>query len=215
MKKILKLILWPAVFIIIVGSIFIFWLNYKETNATKKRIRSLIANFNSHNPRSFYSVSEIAEIGEKTLPYLQEMIKSNSLEERWAAVISLSTLLRKNPQLENTILPLLKQILKDKNATLKMLAAAQLLSFGEKNGIPVLISSLKSKEITIFSDPPLPVAMRANQFLRHYTGQEFGYQYDSSAEDKEQIVNRWQKWWNNNKKLLLFNKEEGIFQTTK
>lgn len=210
-----KYILIIVLLLLVITGLFIFWPKQKqkeEKQDLESQVQSIVAKFDLNEPRSFYSVSEVAELGEEIIPDLKEMAESDSLYDQWTAVITLSTLLRKNPELKGKIIPTLEQGLKNKNSTLRMLSAAQLLSFGEKRGVPILISNLGSEEITIFSDPPHLIAEQSNLYLKHFTGQDFGFDYNKLENGREEVIQDWQQWWSENKEVLLWNEDKGIFE---
>ncbi|MBZ9572477.1 HEAT repeat domain-containing protein [Patescibacteria group bacterium] len=195
-NKLMRLI----IILIIVGGIIWWWAYKRPKEAIKSQINSVIAGFDFNNPQSFYSVSEISEIGKEAIPILQEMINSDSISERWAAIISLPGILRDNEDLKDTIIPSLKQRIDDEDDTLKMLVGAQLVSFGEKEGIPVLISCLGSEEITHFGAPPELVKERSLLYLQNYTD------FDGKT------IQEWQQFWENNKNQFSWNENKEIFE---
>jgi len=198
-KKLLIIgIIGLTIFFVTAGAIFRS-IHQKPVETIEERINSIIDGFDFNNPQSFYAVSEIPKMGKETLPYLREMINSESIYERWAAVLSLSALLRENPDLKNDILPSLKKVLEDKNDTLKMLAGAQLLFFGRKEGIPVLISLLNSDKITHIGTPEL-IKERSLLYLRHY------------IDFKGNTLQEWQKFWQDNEEMLFWNENNKIFE---
>ncbi|PIZ56892.1 hypothetical protein COY23_02265 [bacterium (Candidatus Torokbacteria) CG_4_10_14_0_2_um_filter_35_8] len=198
--------------ILIIGfGIFAWWKAKEKPKTPDEVFDSVLASFNSKDPKSFENVYQISDIGEQALPRLTSMIESNSIYERWVAIVCLSTLLRNNQDLKDQIIPELEKALDDKNDYLKMLSAAELCSFGEIKGLPVLITSLKSDEISIFSDPPSPVSLRANMHLEQYTGKDFDYEYDDK-DKREDAVEGWEGWWKKNKDSLVWDGEKDLFE---
>ncbi len=201
-----KKVIFFIIFILIVLSVIFVWQKSQkpqiEEESVRDQIFSVISDFDFNDPKSFYSISDIGDLGgEETLIVLQDLIKSKSVSERWAAIVLLPKILGNNNSLKEEVLSSLKYGLKDENDTLKMLAGAQLISLGEKEGLPALISSLNSKETTHFGEPPELVKDRSLIYLRHYTS------YDGKVFDE------WQKWWDNNKDLLFWNESLEIFET--
>ncbi len=169
MIKTYKFLLPAVAALVLAVVLFIFWLGSESD--TEARIEEILAEFDASNPRSFYLVSGITDLGKAAVPVLEEMAESGSLYERWAAYVSLPTLLREKAVLEKEVLPVLRKDLEDNDPSLRLLASAQLVSFGEKETIPVLISLLDSEKVTLFSDPPQLVGEQANLYLKHFTGQ--------------------------------------------
>ncbi len=201
-----KKIIFFIIFILLTFSVFFVWQKSQkpqiEEESVRDQIFSVISDFDFNDPKSFYSIADIEDLGgEETLIVLQDLIKSKSVSERWAAIVLLPKILKNNDLLREEVISNLRYGLNDENDTLKMLASAQLLSLGEKDGLPVLISSLNSEETTHFGEPPELVKDRSLIYLRHYTN------YNGETFDE------WQEWWNNKKELLFWNESLEIFET--
>ena len=201
-----KKIIFFIIFILLTFSVFFVWQKSQkpqiEEESVRDQIFSVISDFDFNDPKSFYSIADIEDLGgEETLIVLQDLIKSKSVSERWAAIVLLPKILKNNDLLREEVISNLRYGLNDENDTLKMLASAQLLSLGEKDGLPVLISSLNSEETTHFGEPPELVKDRSLIYLRHYTN------YNGETFDE------WQEWWNNKKELLFWSESLEIFET--
>ncbi len=200
-KKIISFI----IFILIGLSVIFVWKNSQkpqiEEESVRDQIFSIISDFNFNDPKSFYSISDIGDLGgEETLVVLQELIKSKSVSDRWAAIVLLPKILKNNDSFKEEVFSSLRYGLNDENDTLKMLTGAQLISLGEKDGLPALISSLNSNKTTHFGEPPELVKDRSLIYLHHYTN------YNG------EVFDEWQKWWDNNKELLFWNESLEIFE---
>jgi len=201
--KVLETILVGLLTIVIcvgVWHIFIFQPEPEEEETVKDKIFSIIAGFDFTRPQTFSAVSEINELGVESVPILQELIKSNSLSDRWAAIILLPGFADHNPELRPTIIASLQETADDQNDTLRMLTGAQLLFLGEKQGIPVLISCLDSTEATHFGEPPELVKERSLFYLRYY------------VPFKGETVQAWQEWWETNEDRIVWNEEKEAFE---
>lgn len=177
-----------------------FFQKPKEETTIKDQIFSIIAGFDFSDPESFTAVSEINDLGEESVPVLQELIKSESISNRWAAIILLPRFVENNPELKPTVVNSLQETVDDENDTLRMLTGAQLLSLGEKQGIPILMSCLSSTEATHFGEPPELVKERSLFYLQYYTKSE------------RETEKGWQDWWEQRKEKLVWNEEKEIFE---
>jgi len=172
----------------------------KPPQTIKDQIRSIPASPEFSNLQNLYNTYKLVELEEEAISELTELLNSNVISERWAAVVSLAALLRENPELEETIVPTLERALEDGDDTIKMVAAAQLLSLGKKEGFPVLIVLLESEGTVFSSEPSEQIKDPSLAFLHQFT--EFG----------GRTSQEWQEWWDQNKNSLFWNSEQGIFQ---
>ncbi len=189
--------------LLIAAVIFGVWHSRKarpEEETVKDKIFSVLAGFDFRDPQSFSSISQIEGLGEKTVPVLQDLLESESISERWAAIILLPRFAAQNEELAPDVIAGLRKTMNDPDDTLGMLSAVQLASLGEKEGIRALIDSLSSEETTHFGNPPEMVRERALIYLRYYTG----FEGTSQAE--------WRVWWQENQANLFWNKELGVFE---
>ncbi len=201
-KEIIREAVWFLVLLLI---IFIYCEpnKYKipQEEPIKDEIFSIISTIDLKDPKNFYSIPEIEKLGEKHISILQELIESKSVSERWAAVVLLPIVLRENKKATNEIvIPALKKRIGEENDSLRMLVGAQLVSLGEKEGLKVLISCLDSERPTNFGQSLEFVKDRALVYLQYYTNY------------KGKTIKEWQKWWEENKDFLLWNKEKQIFE---
>ncbi|MBD3207854.1 MAG: hypothetical protein GF370_00140 [Candidatus Nealsonbacteria bacterium] len=201
--KTLEIILIGFFLLIVVFGIWRVFLDQPEEEkekTVKEQIFSIIAGFDFSDPQSFTTVSEIDSLGEQSVPVLQELLNSNSLSDRWAAIILLPRFAKNNEDLRPGVIEGLQKTVDDENDTLRMLTGAQLLSLGEKQGIPVLISCLDSTAATHFGEPPELVKDRSLFYLRHY------------APFQGKTVQEWQAWWETNQERIAWNEEKEVFE---
>ncbi len=191
-------------FLLMIAVVFGVWHSREtkpEEETVKDKIFSVLAGFDFRDPESFSSVSQIEELGEKTVPVLQGLLDSDSISERWAAVILLPRFAAQNEELVPSVVSGLTKTLDDHDDTLRMLSAVQLASLGEKDGIRVLIESLSSEETTHFGEPPELVRERALIYLQHYTD------FNGTS------LSAWESWWQENQTGLFWNAEKKVFET--
>ncbi|HPD16628.1 MAG TPA: HEAT repeat domain-containing protein [Planctomycetota bacterium] len=87
---------------------------------------------------------------------------------------------------ERVVPDLLRQ-LESVSALARMQAVSSLTRFGDKRFVPHLIKALR--------DPERVVRDRAIQGLRKLTGEGFGFLADASAQNREEAVQLWERWW--------------------
>lgn len=173
----------------------------KKPMRMEDKIASIIASFDSENPQSFSAIEEIVEIGEPAIPILLDMLDDGNLYERWASVYALGRIgFYADKKKQEEILPHLKKAFGDPNPTIKTLAAGTATAFGDPSGIPILIESLESDEVELFSEPPELLRAYSMTVLRHYTQQDFGYD-----------VKKWREWLDDNKDSLVWDDEKKVF----
>jgi len=180
--------------------------------SVQENIQSIVNSFDANNPDSFNSVEEIVDMGEPAIPDLLEMLKSDDLYNRWAAVYSLvrighSTDREKQKEISSN----LKKIFNDSNPTVRTLAAGGSVSLGKPDGIPILIESLKSDDVMVFNDPPELLRHYSIKTLRTYTQQNFGYDPEKSIQENSNPIEKWENWWQKNKNSLEWDEGNKVF----
>jgi len=124
------------------------------------------------------------------IPVLEELLAQGDRAARWAALVALSAV-GHECNAAKAVLPLLKTPLSDPDISMKVTAAELVTSFGDKDGIPVLIDAVDSALPNLRpAEPPTSVCTQAISVLRHYTGQVF-------TEETQ-----WQDWWEANRYSL-------------
>lgn len=142
----------------------------------KTEIHNVVGTFDAKDPASFDNVQQIIDMGESAIPTLLEMLKSDMLYDRWAAVTALYAIgLEADSETQQQIAKAVKELLDDSNPTIRVLAADTILAFGDKDGAQVLINHLDSKEIMAFMDPPTAVNEFCYNALKVRSGKDYGY----------------------------------------
>lgn len=177
----------------------------------ESKINEVVNNFDGNDPRTYSSIEDVIKIGPDAIPNLETLILSGYVEERWLAVVSLSGIARENPGLTYRITNILKGTLHDNNDTIKLITAAELISLGEKEGVPVLIELLAADSITLFIDPPNYTAVRANEYLRHGVQTDVDFDFFSTNELKQKQIVSWKEWWDTNRDDLIWDGSKGVF----
>jgi hypothetical protein len=185
-----------AVLIVILAGVFAFQ-DYRRN----EMIEATITNFDLNNVSNLASLFKIIDLVE--ISRWQEMVRSNSDSESWAGIYALFELLKKDGGLKETVVPVFKDYKESENYNIRMLAGAGLVYSGEIEGIPVLISCLKSEETVYFSQPPELVKEKARSYLKAYTD------YDGIN------FSKWNNWWQDNKDKIFWNEKIGSFELKK
>ena len=168
-----------------------------ETNESRAAVQNITSSFDGINLYTL-DIDSLVQIGKPAIPTLANMLDDTDASKRYAAVMGLSAI-GHNDSSAN-VLSYLKKALADSDANVRVTAAELVMSFGDKEGIPVLIAELENTAILKPSEPVMPVNSYASLVLTRYTDQTF-------AVDKAQ----WQEWWNTNKGKINFDKENGKF----
>ena len=142
-RKILIAILLTAFLV----AVFAFWYS-----RSPERIVEIIRDFDPADLKSLNFISKINRWGADAIPMLENFVKSESLSERLALVLSLSELLKKDESLATSVVQFLVQLKNEEDDNLRMLIGAELISLGKKEGIPTLISCLESEEPALFEE---------------------------------------------------------------
>ncbi len=82
------------------------------------------------------------------------------------------------------------------DAIVRYEAAAGLLNQGDMTAVPVLVDMLNS--------PDRRFRFKAIQVLEANTGHHFNYQFSADKETRQAAINKWQKWWDQEKKRLMY-----------
>jgi type II secretory pathway component GspD/PulD (secretin)/beta-lactamase regulating signal transducer with metallopeptidase domain len=113
-----------------------------------------------------------------------------------------------NPPRHHEIdLNLIYQSLIGPQAALRLLSAQYLGRYGNSSSIPYLIDALSDEsrvvgyDIFIDGDVMNTVRYWANDSLKKLTGKDFGFIWDDPKDKRNEAIQRWQQWWDNNKVL--------------
>ncbi|MGB9708069.1 MAG: HEAT repeat domain-containing protein [Candidatus Pacearchaeota archaeon] len=170
-----------------------------ETNESKAAVQNIIGAYDGINIYTL-NLSALTAIGKPAVPSLARILEneSSTADKRYAALLGLSAIGHNDSSVN--VLSYLKNSLDDPDVNVRVTAAELAMSFGSKEGIPVLIAELENEAILKPSEPVMPINSHCALLLGRYTTQTFGI-------DKVQ----WQGWWDSNKNNLKFNKEDGKF----
>jgi len=87
--------------------------------------------------------------------------------------------------------------------TLRAFAARYLGSHGNTNSVPYLIDALSDESVHVgidYIDRGMNTTRYwANDSLKKLTGEEFGFIWDDTKEKRDETIQKWQKWWEQNK----------------
>jgi|GEM_PF-5297018 len=164
---------------------------------------ALIDDFEMDDYDSMDNLDDIIAKGEAAIPPLKEELKSEDPDRRWGATYAIGGIgFELDPDERDKVIPALKDGFDDEDPRLRQLSAGLAASFGDKSGLPILIEYLDDEELTFYAEPPEPYYVYSITVLRHYTGQDFGYDMEASAEENAEAIGKWWGWWNTNGESL-------------
>jgi hypothetical protein len=106
----------------------------------------------------------------------------------------------------------LSHALKDNDMTNRTLAAAGLLTMGDKQGIPVLIEALRSDEMLKYSEPPRQAWQYAIELLLQYVDVDLGLLQAEDRTAASSAADAWEQWWEASNADLSWNTGVERFQ---
>ncbi|WP_372370850.1 HEAT repeat domain-containing protein [Candidatus Uabimicrobium sp. HlEnr_7] len=136
---------------------------------------------------------EIIDYKDEALPHLAKNITSFSPKVRTGCMYCISRIYKNTKSDE--ALELKDDIFKrleDTTDYVQLEAAASLCDMNDYRGVPVLIGiGLRNNNINI--------RFRSQQTLKSIFKMNFNYRYEVSEKERESSINRWEKWWEENK----------------
>jgi hypothetical protein len=106
--------------------------------------------------------------------------------------------------------PLLRLVDND-DASVRVLAAAGVMSLGRVEGFDALQASINSADQLRGSHPPLTVARFAAVTLSRYTADAVAVGPTDTPEQRTALSSAWSSWLNDNRERLLYNADERIW----
>jgi flagellar basal body-associated protein FliL len=152
------------------------------------------------NVRIVTAAEKIVALGDKIIPATVDMAKSQDPFLRHYAYTILNTYAKKSDSNKAKALPYLIDGMNDPVPDLKIRAAHFVLKMGEKQAVPVFISSLNNMTDYLSSDPPVYIGAYCNLVLRDVFPVDFG---------KDPA--KWLAWWNENEQNLKWDNTKLIF----
>jgi hypothetical protein len=116
-------------------------------------------------------------------------LDAEDADARIAAAYALSLTLE--PEDADAFAPLLQS----RDSGERVLAAAGMLSLGDRRAVPVLIESLGVEDRLPFGAPPLAVWEKARAALLAFSGQDLGLRAADTAGEAEATARAWESWW--------------------
>lgn len=148
------------------------------------------------NTRMETICKRLIEYGEKAVPELGKNIENRISIVRLGCIYCLGQIYErtKSPKIK-AFEKRFEKRLNDPVEKVQLEAAATLCSFQNYHGIPILINALRHKE-------PY-VRMTTQQVLRKTFNLAFGYDHNAPAENRQQAIEKWEKWWQQNRHQYL------------
>jgi len=167
-----------------------------ETNESRAAVESVVSAYDGINLYTL-NLSALVMIGKPAVPSLARILENenSTATQKYASLLGLSAVARNTSV---NVLGYLKKALNYSDVNVRVTAAELVMSYGDKEGIPVLIAELENNAILKPSEPVMPINSYCAMVLERYTSQTFGT-------NKAQ----WQSWWDTNKNNLKFNVQDG------
>ncbi len=105
-------------------------------------------------------------------------------------------------------------LLQNEDATIRVMAAAALVSLGEPAGFDALVKAVSLDEPLRGSLPPESVSGFATFTLTRYTGVDLGRTEHASAADIETVAAKWTTWLEQHRDGLRFDAASGMWATS-
>lgn len=171
-----------------------------ETNESRAAVQNITAGYDGVNINTL-NLSALTMIGKFAVPTLARILEdaNSTADQRYSALLGLSAIGHNDSSVN--VLGYLKGALDDSDVNVRVTAAESTMSFGDKEGIPVLIAEFENSAILKPSEPIMQINSYANMILTRYTSQDFGV-------DKA----KWNEWWLANKDKLKWDKLDGKFK---
>jgi len=160
---------------------------------------------NSYNEKTSESrvqtLEKLSALGEIAIPALTKQIDSPISKNRYIAYRAVAILADKvSPEKRKELLDILKKGLTDSEPVLRLTNSLLLLSFGEKDGIPIMITGFDYKDLIMDTEPPIMADSFAQIILNLYTNEVV-------ADNKL----AWQDWWDKNKENIIWDEQQKKF----
>lgn len=166
-----------------------------------------IAAFNPADERTFERLEQVIDAGGVDVAALKPQLASRTINRRWAAAYVGHNVAR-NEADHRALQPLLK----DRHPTIRAMAAFALFGNGKKQALPALIALLKSRQLFMFGEPPLPLAVLADQRLTALTHADFGFDFEGSARARRRAIGRWEKWYRDVRSTIRWDPAAGRYR---
>jgi|GEM_PF-1959420 len=211
-------IIFAIVFIFVLGSFLIWWLGLRaqlpklKPEEIKQTVESITSKIDSQNPASLDAVENLVSLGPEAIDVLISKLKEENINSKWASLYALSRIgFGQKKNIRQKIIDEISPEFSSSSPSIKTMAAGITTIFGNKEGIPILIESLKFKELLLYSEPPELICQYAYDTLAHYTGQSFGAKcgwlnFDPSSQSG------FEDWWEQNENNLVWNEKTKIYE---
>jgi hypothetical protein len=149
-----------------------------------------VNSFNPDNELSYPPLESVIEDGRAQLVALRSQLGASQLPRRWAAMYVGHNLARREADYRR-----LRPRLKDRDPSIRAMAAFALIGAGKKEAIPVLIRLLSSRQFLLYGEPLEPIATLANERLVRRTRADFRFNHYGSASARRKAIKKWNRWW--------------------
>lgn len=104
-------------------------------------------------------------------------------------------------------------LLDNDDSSIRLMAAAALVSLGRAEGFDVLVRLIESEDSLRGSEPPTTVSRFALHTLARYTGVDLAPGPTASPEEVRATAGRWEAWLAENRDQLTFDADNGTWAT--
>lgn len=175
----------------------------KTASGPEETVFSIVQGFDQKNASTFDRIEEAVDLGKEAVPPSLQLLESEDLYDRWAAVYILSRVTSDLQEEQKAdVLSKLRDAFDDPDPTIRTIAAGTAVGNGDKTGIPTLIESLGNDEPMLLSEPRKALSKYSFEVLSYYCGETFGYDPQTPLGDRESSIRRWRSWWEENKDSL-------------
>ena len=123
----------------------------------------------------------IADKGPSMIPFIEDQFDDPDPEVRYRALLALKAMRNK------AAIPHLRSWMDDSDTDVRINAFDAMALVGAKEGIPVLIDALGSESFRI--------RRVAHRSLHMLTEKTFDYDPESSVDQRNRSISRWEAWW--------------------
>lgn len=145
--------------------------------------------FDPANEQTFDRLEQVIDAGGVDVAALKRQLGDRDIDRRWAAAYIGHNLARTEAD-HRALAPLLR----DGHPTVRAMAAFALFGTGRKLALPTMIALLRSRQRFMFGEPPLPLAVLADQRLRTLTHANFNFRFEAPARVRRRAIAKWARW---------------------
>lgn len=168
-------------------------------------VNAIVA-FNPANEDTFERLEQVIDDGRADVFVLRRQLASSSLNRRWAAAYVGHNIADREADYRA-----LRPRLRDRDRSVRALAAFGLLGGGKKEAIPRLIHLLSSREYMRHSEPLAAIPTLADERLTLTTRADFGFDITDRAK-RRRAIKQWRRWWREVRRTIRWDRQAKRFR---